>query len=196
MPSSTAPSLKPGRTYRTRQFAARTSNPTRLVGQLVREGRLRKLRGGLYLASATSRWGELPPDPADLLSTWLEGRQGRDWVFTGSVAWNALGLGSTAVHAARWVYNRKRSGAFELGGHRFLLRKVPFPQAPPPEWFVVDLLNHTKYAAVDREEVLQSLAEAMAVGRFDPDRLLSLARRFGRKATRQGVERAVAAGVS
>lgn len=191
MSSTTTTSLKPGQAYRTRHFAARSSNPTRLVGRLVREGKLRKLQGGLYLAPATSRWGELPPDPVDLLNTWLEGRRGRDWVFSGSEAWNALGLGSTAVHAARWVYNRKRSGSFELGRHRFLLRRVPFPKDPPPEWFVVDLLNHTRYAAVAREEVVARLAEALVAGRFDPDRLRTLARRFGRKATQQGVERAV-----
>lgn len=187
-----SPSLAPGRTYRTRDFAGRTSNPTRLVGRLVREGRLRRLQGGLYHAPASSRWGELPPDPAELLSTWLEGRQGRAWVFTGSEVWNALGLGSTAVHSVRWVYNSKRSGPFELGGQRFLLRKVPFPADPPIEWFVVDLLNHARHAAVDLEEVTGRLITALADGRFDPRKLRLLAQRFGRKATRAAVDRALA----
>ncbi len=196
MSASRALPLAPGRVYRTRDFAARTKNPTRLVSRLVREGRLRKLQGGLYYAPASSRWGELPPDPAGLLTTWLQGREGRDWIFTGSEAWNALGLGSTAVHPARWVYNRRRSGEFTLGGHRFLLRKVPFPPSPSPEWFVVDLLDHAKEAAVDREEVLRRLAEAVAAGRFDRGRLQAMAQEFGRKATREGIERAIAAATS
>lgn len=159
----------------------------------MREGKLQKLQGGLYLAPAFSRWGVLPSDPVDLLNTWLEGRQNEDWVFTGSEVWNTLGLGSTAVHAARRVYNRKRSGPFDLGGHRFHMHKVPFPKNPPAEWFVVDLLNHTRFAAVDQEEVWARLTEAVVEGRFHAVRLLDLARRYGRKATQEGVEKAVEA---
>jgi hypothetical protein len=49
---------------------------------------------------------------------------GGPFVFTSPERWNALGLGSTAVFAAPLVYNTKRSGAFELGGRRFVLRRV------------------------------------------------------------------------
>lgn len=189
MSRATSPTLRLGKAYRTKDFATKTSNPTRLVGQLVCEGKLRKLRGGLYFRPSRSRWGELPPDPVDLLNTWLEGRQGRDWIFTGSEVWNALGLGSTAVHAVRRVYNRRRSGFFEIGGHRFKMHKVPFPKNPSPEWFVVDLLNHTRDAAVDTEDVLCRLANALSCGRFDREKLLAMAQRFGRKSTHRGVEK-------
>lgn len=68
--------------------------------------------------------------------------EGSPFVFTGSEHWNALGLGTTAVFAAPLVYNTKRSGTFQFGGRKFVLRRIAFPENPPPEWFVVDLLEH------------------------------------------------------
>jgi hypothetical protein len=186
------PVLRTGKAYRTNYFAAFSSNPTRLVGKLVDEGRLRKLQGGLYYAPAQSRWGALEPTPEVLLNTWLEGRRGRDWVFTGSEVWNALGLGATAVQAERWVYNYKRSGHVKLGNNRFFMRKIPFPRKPPVEWFVVDLLNHQSAAAVGHEALTSMLQVALAKKRFDPEKLKELALQYGRKSTLATVEFATA----
>mgnify|MGYP000076621535 FL=1 len=191
MTTTRKPPVKPGMVYRTSYFANCSSNPTRLVSELVRCGKLQRLQGGLYLAPAASRWGELLPQADQLLNAWLKGRQGSDWVFTGSESWNALGLGATAVHAVRWVYNKRRSGLVELGGHKFFMRKIPFPAHPPAEWVVVDLFNHAKYAAVDTALLLTKLTEAVAEKRFDPALLLKMAKRFGRKTTQLFVASAV-----
>ena len=80
----------------------------------------------------------------------------------GPERWNALGLGSTAVFAAPLVYNTKRSGAFELGGRRFVLRRVGFPPNPPPEWFVVDLFENADRAGASRTELPAALTRACA----------------------------------
>jgi len=109
--------------------------------------------------------------------------EGTPFVFTGSEHWNALGLGTTAVFAAPLVYNTKRSGAFHFGGRRFVLRRVAFPENPPPEWFVVDLLEHADQAGASRGDLSASLAQALARGTFSRERLLEMAKRYGTKAT-------------
>jgi len=44
-----------------------------------------------------------------------------------------------------------------LDVRRFSLRRVPFPEKPPPEWFVVDLLQHHEMAAASLAELEQRL---------------------------------------
>ncbi|WP_232293388.1 hypothetical protein [Stigmatella aurantiaca] len=110
--------------------------------------------------------------------------EGSPFVFTGPERWNALGLGATALFAAPLVYNIKRSGVFELGGRRFELRRVPFPQVPSPEWFVVDLFENAERAGTSRTELAGALSRALARGSFDRERLGAMAQRYGTKATR------------
>jgi hypothetical protein len=133
----------------------------------------------------------MEPTSEVLLNTWLEGRRGRDWVFTGSEVWNALGLGATAVQAERWVYNYKRSGHVKLGNHRFFMRKIPFPVKPPVEWFVVDLLNHQSAAAIEQESLVSLLQTALAEKRFHSESLREMALQYGRKSTVAAVEFAI-----
>src|SRR5204862_2670747 len=124
--------------YRTRELSAWGANPTRLAKRLLREGQLRQLAHGLFYSPQTSRFGPVPPDDVAILRAFL----GDDaFVITGPPRWNALGLGATALFSATLVYNEKRSGEFRLGGRRFLLRRVRFPKVPPPEWFVIDLIE-------------------------------------------------------
>ncbi|MAW59398.1 MAG: hypothetical protein CMJ94_01035 [Planctomycetes bacterium] len=185
--------FKAGDVVTTRRLRTTSSNPTRTAASLVREGVLTKVQGGLYYAPRRTRWGEAPPTAEALLTAWLDGQQNQDWLLTGSAVWNTLGLGSTAVQVRPWVYNRKRSGAFNLAGHALLLRRVPFPPRPPVEWFVVDLLNHYREAAADLTELQQRLAQALADHRFDPQRLREQANDYGRKWTQQVVDQAIAA---
>jgi hypothetical protein len=115
------------------------------------------------------------------------------FVFTGPDRWNSLGLGTTAVFAAPLVYNTKRTGTFELGGRSFVLRRVAFPPDPPPEWYIVDLLEHADQAGATRAGLAKALAGALARNRFDALVLAEMARRYGSKATQNLVR--VAAGV-
>ncbi len=176
-------SFLPGRVFRSRDFLKQSSNPTRFASQLVSEGRLKKLQGGLYFVPRTSRWGELPVDLKELLRVWLQGKEGCDWLLTGSPLWNALGLGSTGVAASTLVYNTKRSGSFRLGGHRLQMRKIPFPRRPSAEWFVVDYLNHLGQTDGSREDAVVRLRKALEAGRFNSRRLHEMAVDFGRRGT-------------
>jgi len=164
--------------YRTRDLARWSANPTRLAHGLVRRGRLRRLAHGLYHCPEESRFGPVPPRDEELLRAFLGGAP---FVVTGPAAWNALGLGTTAVHADTLVYNTKRSGTFDMGGRRFRLRRVAFPRNPPKEWFVVDLLGHAAEAGVSRGDLVDAVRGALASGRLDADRLEAMASRYASK---------------
>lgn len=111
--------------------------------------------------------------------------EGAPFVFTGSDRWNALGLGTTAIFAASFVYNTKRSGTFQFGGRRFILRRVAFPENPPPEWFVVDLLENADQAGASRSEIAASLTRSLERGTFSRERLLEMAKRYATRATQE-----------
>lgn len=187
-----APSLplRRGRVYRTRDLARWSANPTRLAHRLVERGLLRRLAHGLYLHPAESRFGPVPPTDRELLRAFLGGAP---FVITGPEAWNALGLGATAMHADTLAYNTKRSGTFELAGRTFRLRRVAFPRNPPKEWFVVDLLEHASEASVSRREVAAAVATAVEAGRLDAERLGAMAERFASRSVQALLEQALAA---
>ena len=183
------PALEPGRVYRTRDLAAWSANTPRLARRLVESGELVQLAHGLFVHPRQSRFGPVPPRDEEIMRAFLEGAP---FVFTGPERWNALGLGTTAVFAYPLVYNTKRSGTFTFGSRRILLRRVAFPENPPVEWFVVDLLEHADEAAAAPDEIARALGHALASGRFDRDHLYELAKRYGSRATRALVRGALA----
>ena len=185
MTAPAQPHLEPGRVYRTRDLAAWTTNPPRLAKRLVSDGALLPLAHGLFACPKYSRFGVVPPTDEELLRAFLDDAP---FVFTGPDRWNALGLGSTALFAAPLVYNTKRSGTFELGGRKFVLRRVAFPESPPVEWFVIDLLEHADQAATSRANVATALASARSRNAFDPQELREMARRYGTRTTQAMVE--------
>jgi hypothetical protein len=190
MPATASPKLEPGRVYRTRDLIAWGSNAPRLAKRLVREGKLVPLAHGLFTHPKRSRFGAVPASDQELMRAFLGGTS---FVFTGSEHWNALGLGTTGLFAAPLVYNTKRSGTFDFGGRKFVLRRVAFPENPPPEWYVIDLLEHADQAGASRRELSASLAQALARGTFSRDRLLEMAKLYATKATQALVDSTMSA---
>jgi len=188
MTASAHPTFEPGRVYRTRELGQWSANPPRLAQRLVRDGQLVQLAHGLFAAPRRSRFGAVPPTDEALLRAFLDGGQ---FVFTGPERWNALGLGTTAVFATPLVYNTKRSGLFNFGGRRFLLRRVAFPNTPSPEWFVVDLFESAEQAAAAPEELRVALEAALREGKFDRDQLASMSTRYGSRRTQALVSAAL-----
>lgn len=188
MSSPAQPLLEAGRVYRTRDLARWGINTPRLAKRLVAQGRLVPLAHGLFAYPERSRFGEVPPADEELMRAFLDGTP---FVFTGPQRWNALGLGSTAVFATPLVYNTKRSGTFELGGRRFLLRRVAFPADPPAEWFVVDLLENAEKAGVSLSALVAALTRALGRAAFDRERLQQLAHEYGSKTTAALVDAAL-----
>lgn len=191
MPAPAQPDLEANRVYRTKEFARWGKNPSRLVQRLVDQGQLRELAHGLYYAPAKTRFGTVPPRDDELLRAFLETDE---YVLTGPPAWTTLGLGATAMFAATLVYNRKRTGEFELGGRTFLLRRVAFPPHPPREWFAVDLIEHQAMAGVGPDALAAGLLREIREGRLKPIVLLDMAVAYGTKATsaliRESIRRA------
>lgn len=187
MTAAAQPTFEPGRVYRTREFRQWSANPPRFAQRLVRAGQLVQLSHGLFVAPRPSRFGVVPPTDEALMRALLDGGP---FAFTGPDRWNALGLGTTAVFARPLVYNTKRSGLFDLGGRKFLLRRVAFPEVPSPEWFVVDLFENADQAGSSLEDLTAALRTALRAGRFDREHLVDVARRFGSRRTQQLVQRA------
>ncbi len=183
------PKLEPGRAYRTRALRRWSANPTRLARRLVREGRLHEAAHGLFYAPVESRFGPAPARDEEILRAFFDDDR---FVITGPPRWNALGLGSTAMFAATLVYNTRRTGEFTFDGRRFLLRRVLFPESPPPEWFVIDLLQHHEMAGISIAELEQQLTATLREGRWNAKRLRDMANEYGTKATLAMVERCLA----
>lgn len=184
------PELEPGRAYRTRDLRPWSANPTRLARRLVDEGKLREAAHGLYYAPIPTRFGPAPASDKELLRAFLGGEP---FVMTGPPFWNALGLGSTAMFAVILVYNTRRTGEFQLGGRRFLLRRVEFPENPTAEWFIVDLLQHHDMAGVGLSVLREGLVATLRMGRWDRERLREMAQAYGTKATQAVVDEALSA---
>jgi hypothetical protein len=154
----------------------------------VDEGRLREAAHGLYYAPIPSKFGPAPAADEELLRAFLGSEP---FLVTGPPQWNALGLGSTAMFAVTLVYNTRRTGEVVLGGRRFLLRRVYFPEAPGPEWFVVDLLQHHDMAGIALSELREGLVATLRLGRWDRARLREMAETYATKAALALVEDAL-----
>jgi hypothetical protein len=190
MPAPSQPQLEAGRVYRTRDLAAWGANAPRLAKRLVRDGVLVSLGRGLFVRPKRGRFGVVPPADNEIMRAFLDGTP---FVLMGPERWNTLRLGTTAMFAAPLVCNTKRSGTFEIGSRRFILRRVAFPARPTPDWYVIDLFEHAAEAGSSRPELAAALARAVGRGRFDCDLLLLMARRFGTRPTQVLVEAAVRA---
>ena len=146
-----------------------------------------RLGHGLFVSPRKGKFGWAPPTDEELMRGFLGGAP---FVMTGPERWNLLGLDSTAVFPARLVYNTKRSGEFKLGGRRFLLRRVRFPERPTPEWAAVDLIENHAMAGVSLEMLEARLARALCTGRLRFDVLRREADEYGVQSTRDLIERA------
>ncbi len=97
------------------------------------------------------------------------------------------------MFAATLVYNTRRSGEFTFDKRRYLLRRVLFPHSPPPEYFVIDLIQHHDMAGVSLADVEERLIATLKQGRWDRELLREMAERYGTKATLALVGRCFAA---
>jgi len=179
-PATQQPEFETGRVYRTRELRRFSANPTRLATRLVKEGRLRRVAHGLFYVPVPSRFGPAPPAETEILRAFLGDSP---FIISGPARWNALGLGSTSMFAITLVYNTKRSGRFLFDGRRYLLRRVLFPEDPPPEYFVIDLLQQHDMAGASLSELEQGLAATLKEERWDRPLLEQMAERYGTKAT-------------
>ena len=111
--------LRPGQVYR-REDVARWSNAVdRHLKQLVEEGTLTKLAGGLYAYPKQTVFGKAPAEDDKLVEAFLKDDR---FLLASPNAYNSLGVGTTQLYDKTVVYNHKRHGDFQLGGRKFAFR--------------------------------------------------------------------------
>jgi hypothetical protein len=167
--------LRPGRVYR-REDLARWSNAVdRHLRQLVADGTLTKLAGGLYAYPNETVFGKAPAEDDKLVETFLKDRR---FLLASPNAYNSLGVGTTQLYDKTVVYNHKRHGLFTLGGRTFDFRVKPsFPRTLSPEFLLVDLVNNLDRLAESKNEVLARVRDRAAS--YDSSRLQRAARDYG-----------------
>jgi hypothetical protein len=167
--------LRPGQVYR-REDLTRWSNAVdRHLKQLVEEGTLTKLAGGLYACPKETVFGKAPAEDDKLVEAFLKDDR---FLLASPNAYNSLGVGTTQLYDKTVVYNHKRHGDFQLGGRKFAFRVKPsFPKSLTKEFLLVDLVNNLDQLAESKQEVLARVAERAAS--YDARRLQRVARSYG-----------------
>lgn len=177
--------LRPGHVYRRENLARFTNAIDRHLKQLVDEGTLTKLAGGLYDYPKPTVFGKAPADDATLVKSFLKDDR---FLLASPNAYNSLGLGTTQLYDKTVVYNRKRHGSFSFGGRRFDFRVKPdFPKKLSLEFLLVDVVNNLDELAENKDEVLSHVRKRVAS--CPPARLQRTVRHYGSARTKKIFEK-------
>jgi hypothetical protein len=180
--------LRPGQVYRREDLTQWSSAVDRHVKQLLSDGTLTKLSGGLYLYPKETVFGKAPAEDDKLVKTFLKDDR---FLLASPNAYNGLGVGTTQLYDKTVVYNHKRHGNFSLGGRRFEFRAKPsFPKKLSKEFLLVDLVNNLDRLAESKETVLARVQERATS--YDASRLQRAARDYGNVRTRKFFTQALA----
>jgi hypothetical protein len=176
--------LRPGQVYRRADLARWSNAVDRHLRQLVEDGTLTKLRGGLYLFPKDTAFGKAPAEDDKLVSAFLRDHR---FLLASPNAYNSLGVGTTQLYDKTVVYNHKRHGNFSLGGRKFDFRFKPaFPRKLNREFLLVDLVNNLDELAESGDDVL--LRVKKTASSYDASRLRRAARDYGTVKTRKFFE--------
>ncbi len=149
--------IKRGKVYRRSDLKQWSNAVDRHMAMLVKDGTLQKLSEGMYYFPAVSIFGQLPPNDADLVRSFLKED---DFLLTSFNDYNKLGVGTTQLYNKRIVYNHKRHGEFTIGGKSFtFIAKHRFPKKATPEFLLVDLVNNILKLAEDAGFVLKNVTQ-------------------------------------
>ena len=184
--------LRPGQVYRREELTRWSNAVDRHVKQLVDEGTLTKLAGGLYAYPKDTVFGKAPAEDDELVGTFLKDRR---FLLASPNAYNSLGVGTTQLYDKTVVYNHKRHGLFSLGGRTFDFRVKPsFPKTLSQEFLLVDLVNNLDRLAESKTEVLARVKERAAS--YDAARLQRAARDYGSVRTKKFFDKALKNGAA
>jgi hypothetical protein len=173
--------LRPGQVYRREDLTQWSSAVDRHVKQLLSDGTLTKLSGGLYLYPKETVFGKAPAEDDKLVRSFLKDHR---FLLASPNAYNGLGVGTTQLYDKTVVYNHKRHGLFSLGGRTFDFRVKPaFPKTLSREFLLVDLVNNLDRLAESKNEVVGRVKERAAS--YDVPRLQRAARDYGNVRTKK-----------
>lgn len=173
--------LKQGKVYHRADLKEWSTAVDRHLQQLVQEGTLEKLYGGLYYVPKQTVFGKTPADENELVGAFLKDNR---FVVTSPNDYNTLGVGTTQLYNLRRVYNQKRHGTFKLGNRSFhFVRKPYVPDKVTREFLLVDLVNNVKHLAEDQTALLDNVK--MKAKEMDQRKLKQLVRDFGTVGTKK-----------
>lgn len=173
--------LRPGQVYRRQDLARWSRSVDRHLRQLLEDGTLTKLAGGLYAYPKETAFGKAPAEDAKLVETYLKDHR---FLLASPNAYNSLGVGTTQLYNKTVVYNHKRHGQRALGGRTFDFRVKPhFPRTLTPEFLLVDLVNNVDRLAESKEEILVRVKERALS--YHLPRLRQAARDYGNARARK-----------
>ena len=182
--------LRPGQVYRRADLLPWTNAVDRHMKQLVEEGTLTKLSGGLYYCPKYTSFGTAPADEKKLVEAFLKDHR---FLLTSPNAYNALGVGSTQLYNETVVYNHKRHGRFKLGKREFAFRVKPhFPSKLSEEFLLVDLVDNLDRLAEHKSLMLKRVKKKAQ--RADPKALKKAVREYGGSKARKFFEPLLAQG--
>lgn len=167
--------LRPGQVYRRAELARQSKSVDRHLQELVKDGVLQKLSGGVYYYPKKTSFGDAPPEDEKLVRTFLKDD---NFYLTSLNAYNSLGVGTTQLYNEKLVYNHKRDGRHTLNGrHYYFLKRPCFPKKSSQEFLLVDLMNNLDFLAEDKEDVRNNVAEKALS--MDKSKLMKAAHAFG-----------------
>lgn len=181
--------LRPGRVYRRAELAQWSNAVDRHLKELVSDGTLTKLAGGLYYCPKETVFGKAPAEDKELVARFLKDDR---FLLVSPNVYNRLGVGTTQLYDKTVVYNHKRHGEFSLGGRTFEFRVKPaFPRKLSKEFLLVDLVNNVDRLAESREEVLEHVKAQVPT--YDASQLHRAVRDYGNVRTQKFFSEAVPA---
>jgi len=167
--------INQGEVYRRSDLEYYSTAIDRQLAQLIKGGKLVKLKQGLYYAPMQSKFGVVPPDDHLLVERFLKDE---DFLLISPNSFNTLGLGLTQLYNTMWVYNHKRKGEFILNGKSFDFKlKNSFPQKITREYLLVDLLNNFESLAEDKKNIVDKLTRNVLS--FNMDALMKATQQYG-----------------
>lgn len=173
--------LRPGEVYRRADLQPWTTSVDRHLQELVKDGTLEKLSGGLYYVPAQSTFGRMPAEEHELVEAFLKDSH---FLLTSPSDYNALGVGTTQLYNTCRVYNHKRHGEFKLGNRSFQFIRKPFvPTKLTKEFLLVDLVNNLGLLEEDQSAVMDKVKQKTLV--LDQASIRDLAEKFGKVRTRK-----------
>lgn len=183
--------LRPGQVYRRADLLAWSNAVDRHLKQLVEDGTLTKLAGGIYAYPKRSRFGAVPADDEKMVEAFLKDHR---FLLTTPNAYNALGVGSTQLYNETIVYNHKRHGRFKLGKREYDFRIKPhFPSKLTEAFLLVDLIDNLDRLA-ERKSAIEEGVKKKA-RRIDPKALARAVQAYGGLKSRKFFEPLLADGM-
>ena len=167
--------LQPGQVYRRHDLEQWSNSVDRHLKELVSEGVLKKVAGGMYLYPKQTVFGAVPATDQVVVESYLKDNRFLLLTFND---YNKLGVGTTQLYNETIVYNAKRHGMVRLGNRTFtFVRKPYFPTTVTAEFLLVDLVNNLEKLAEDRRAVLEKVRQKAA--ELDKEKLAEAAQRYG-----------------